>query len=271
MRGSRAPVPLSMTLALLAGVAALAGSSAGSAQPARAAPAAERAARESAPIDMTGTWVSIVNEDWRWRMVTPPKGDTTSVQPLNAQGRAAAEAWDPAQDGSCKAYGAPALLRMPTRLRVSWETADIMKLETDAGRQTRRLVFNERAAGEGDTAASPSLQGVSRAEWQRTLPRVAALGAGPPAGAAPPGGSLKVVTTDLAPGWLRRNGVPYSERTTLTEYFDRFAAPNGAEWLVVTTIVEDPTYLTGRFITSSHFRREANDSKWSSKPCRSEP
>jgi hypothetical protein len=258
-------------LALLAGIAVLGGSNVASAQRARATAAAERPARESAPFDMTGTWVSIVNEDWRWRMVTPPKGDTTSVQPLNAQGRAAAEAWDPAEDGSCKAYGAPALLRMPTRLRVSWESADVLKLETDAGRQTRRLLFENLGSADADQSTPASLQGVSRAEWHRTLPRVAALGAGPAAGAPPPGGSLEVRTTNLAPGWLRRNGVPYSERTTLTEYFDRFTAPNGAEWLVVTTIVEDPTYLTGRFVTSAHFRREANDAGWRPKPCRSEP
>jgi hypothetical protein len=75
----------------------------------------------------------------------------------------------------------------------------------------------------------------------------------------------------LLPGWLRRNGVPYSERTALTEYFDQFAAPNGVQWLVVTTVVEDPTYLTGRFVTSTHFRREQDASKWSPKSCRSEP
>ena len=237
------------------------------AQPRPGAAPAPQPPRDSAPFDMTGTWVSIVNEDWRWRMVTPPKGDTTSVQPLNAQGRAATEAWDPAQDGSCKAYGAPALLRMPTRLRISWEGADVLKIETDAGKQTRLLRFAQAAA---PSAAAPSLQGDSRAEWQRSLRRVSGLGP-PPPGPPPPGGSLKVTTTNLSAGWLRRNGVPYSERTTLTEYFDQFAAPNGAEWLVVTTIVEDPTYLTGRFVTSSHFRREPNASKWSPKPCRSDP
>jgi hypothetical protein len=76
------------------------------------------------------------------------------------------------------------------------------------------------------------------------------------------------VTTNLRPGWLRRNGVPYSERTTVTEYFDRFPAPDETEWMVVTTIVEDPAYLAGRYITSSHFRREADASQWSPRPCR---
>lgn len=257
--GVRAALPLACALATL-GVGAPAG-----AQP-RGAPAPQ-APRDAAPFDMTGTWVSIVNEDWRWRMGTPPKGDTTSVQPLNAQGRAAAEAWDPSEDGSCKAYGAPALLRMPTRLRISWEGTDVLKLETDAGKQTRLLRFASPAAA---PAAPPSLQGDSHAQWQRSSRRVSGLGP-PPPGPPPPGGSLQVTTTSLAPGWLRRNGVPYSERTTLTEYFDEFAAPNGAQWLVVTTIVEDPTYLTGHFVTSSHFRREPNASKWSPKPCRSDP
>lgn len=231
-----------------------------------------RPAREAAPFDMTGHWVSIVNEDWRWRMVTPPKGDYTSLTMLSPQGRALADDWDPAQDGSCKAYGAAGLLRMPTRLHIEWESDEILKLATDAGLQTRLLRFRGAAsaaqsgAGTAATPAPgpPSLQGDSTAEWQLPMRR------GPPrSGAAPPpGGSLKVVTTNLSPGWLRRNGVPYSERTTLTEYFDRFEAPNGDQWLVATTIVEDPVYLTGRFVTSSHFKREPDDSNWNPKPCR---
>ena len=69
-------------------------------------------ARAGAPVDLTGTWVSVVTEDWRWRMVTPPKGDLTSV-PLNPTGRKIAESWDPVTDGSCRAYGAAAVMRMP--------------------------------------------------------------------------------------------------------------------------------------------------------------
>lgn len=221
-------------------------------------------AREGAPIDLTGFWVAIVNEDWRWRMVTPPKGDYTSVQPLNAAGRAVADQWDPATDGSCRAYGAAALLRMPTRLHIEWESDDVLVLRSDAGQQTRRLEF----AGPGEvSAAGPSLQGDSMAEWVYKLP---------PAGRRAPAagqerfgdGHLTVHTSNLKPGWLRRNGVPYSDRTSVTEHFDRFAAPNGDEWFVVTTIVEDPVYLNGPFITSSHFRREPDDSNWNPRPCR---
>ncbi len=219
--------------------------------------------RAMAPIDLAGTWVSIVNEDWRWRMVTAPQGDFPGI-PLNEQGRKVAAAWNPAADGSCLAFGAPALLRMPTRVRISWENDRTLTLETDNGQQTRRFYFDGPAP-----SGARSLQGRSAAEWQRPLPRpnpfgISAPGA-PPAG---PGGALKVVTTNLRAGWLRRNGVPFSERATVAEYFDRFPSPDGAEWFVVTTIVDDPVYLAGRFITSSHFRKEPDGSTWNPRPCK---
>ena len=208
----------------------------------------------SAPIDVTGYWVAVVNEDWRWRMVTPPKGDVTSV-PLNPAGTKAASAWNPETDGSCLAYGAAGLLRMPTRLHITWENPTTLKIETDAGQQTRRLHF-DRGAPPGPR----SLQGHSVAEWER---------GGGGRGAPPPvGGTLKVTTTNLTAAWLRRNGVPYSENAAMTEYFDRFATPPGDEWLAVTTLVNDPTYLTAEFYTSSHFKREPDGTKWSPAPCK---
>ncbi len=230
------------------------------AQPAaRQPPATPRAA---APIDLTGQWVAIVNEDWRWRMVTPPKGDYASV-PLNDEGRRVADTWTEAQDGGCEAYGAAALLRMPTRLRVRWQGDDALVIETDAGRQTRSLAFGAPAAG-----APRSLQGQSTAKWvtpARAAGGPGLVGAG--GGGAQRGGYLEVKTTNLTPGWLRRNGVPYSEDAVVTEYFARFAAPNGDEWLMVTTIVDDPRYLTQRYITSSHFRREAQGGRWNPRAC----
>ena len=214
----------------------------------------------SAPIDITGTWVAIVNEDWRWRMVTPPKGDYASV-PLNEAGRKVADTWDTSKDGLCEAYGAAGLMRMPTRLNITWENPTTIKIDTDAGRQTRRLLFDATQ----QPAGAPTLQGHSVAEWERIG---GGRGGGGRGGAAPQGGSLKVVTTNMKAGWLRRNGVPYSDKAVLTEHFDRFAAPNGDEWLVVTSIVSDPAYLTADFITSSHFRKEPNASKFSPTPCR---
>jgi hypothetical protein len=219
--------------------------------------------RASAPIDLTGVWVSIVNEDWRWRMITAPRGDFPGL-PLSPAGRAIAMAWDPKTDGSCKAFGAAAVMRMPSRVRISWADDTTLKIETENGQQTRLLHF-----GAGPGPGAPSLQGDSAAAWQRTLPPNNPFGINFPGGPPPPpGGSLRVVTTNLSGGWLRRNGVPYSEKTTVTEFFDRFPAPDGSEWFVVTTQVVDPEYLLGRLVTSSHFRREPDASKWAPKPCR---
>ena len=80
-------------------------------------------------------------------------------------------------------------------------------------------------------------------------------------------GSLKVVTTDMRPGYLRRNGVPYSGDAVLTEFFDRTDEPNGDAWLIVTSTLEDSTYLTQPLMTSTHFKREADGSKWHARPC----
>ena len=225
-----------------------------------AAPGAQPPAtpRSRAPIDLTGYWVSIVNEDWRWRMVTPDKGDVASV-PLNPEGIKAANAWDPASDGSCLAYGAAGLMRMPTRLNITWQDDKTIRIDTDAGQQTRRLMFDAPPA-----PAQKSLQGYSVAQWEPVLQP--ARGGGPQQ--VPTFGNLKVTTTNLSGGWLRRNGVPYSANATLTEYFDRFKAPNNEEWLVVTTIVSDSKYLLQDFVTSSHFRKEPNNANWVPSRCK---
>lgn len=217
-------------------------------------------AQAIAPIDLTGYWVSLVTEDWRWRMVTPPKGDYPSI-PLNPEGRRVAATWDPARDAAageqCRAYGAAAIMRMPTRLHVTWETPATLRFDTDAGTQTRLLHFDGGVAlpGEG------TWQGVSRASWEFAGGRAPRVG-GPSAG-----GNLKVVTTRLRPGYLQRNGVPYSADAVVTEYVYRTQEPNGDSFLIVTTVVEDPRYLATRFARSSHFKREADGARWTPTPC----
>ena len=235
--------------------------------------------RAGAPIDLTGNWVSLVTEDWAYRMLTPAKGDYMSV-PTNEAGAAIADAWDLDRDNAageqCRAFGAAALMRIPTRLQIAWEDDFTLKIDTDAGTQTRLVHFSsegrkplttlmlERPSGE------PTWQGYSVAEWENrgiTSGVFARLSRRTEDPEAPAGGTLKVVTTGMRSGYLRANGVPYSEDAVLTEYFDRFTAPRGEEWFVVTTIVEDPTYLNQPYITSSHFRKEPDASKWSPTPC----
>lgn len=246
-------------------------------QAAQPAPQPPRAPRAAAPIDLTGTWVAVINEDWRYRMVIPSRGDYASV-PLTDAARAIADAWDPERDkaegNACKAYGAGNIMRMPTRLQIAWADDRTLRVETDAGKQVRTLVFTgggpiqvtqqlatggddnrpdarrqqaERSENAGGAVQAPrSLQGSSRAEWERS--------------------NLKVITQNLLPGYLRRNGVPYGENAVVTEYYYRYAA-FGEEWLTVSTVVEDPQYLRLPFLTSSNFKKEADNSRWSPADC----
>ena len=238
--------------------------------------------QQQAPIDLTGWWVSVVTEDWRWRMVTPPKGDYASL-PLNDEARKVADAWDPAKDeregNACKAYGGAAIMRVPTRLHITWQDASTLKIDTDAGTQTRILRF-----GDVGNDVPASWQGRSKASWE-FLGQVQNAGRGPGGGfgggrgganapggggapaAAPRFGSLKIVTDRLKAGYVRKNGVPYSENAVVTEFFDRHKENNGDEWLTVTTMVDDPKYFNTQYVTSSGFKKEADGSKWRATPC----
>jgi len=225
--------------------------------------------RAAAPIDITGNWVSVVTEDWRWRMLTPKKGDTSSI-PVSPEGKKIADAWDPAKaaaDG-CKAYGAAAIMRVPGRLKISWQDDNTLKIETDAGQQTRLLQFAKDApstsSGQAKPPATRTWQGFSAAEWEK-IPQPGGLGVSLQQ-APPRTGTLKVVTTNLRAGYLRKNGVPYSEDTRVTEYFDRFSA-YGTDWLTVLTAVDDPKYLSQQYLTSTHFKREPDTSRWSPSRC----
>ena len=225
--------------------------------------------RISAPFDMTGYWVSLVTEDWRYRMFTPPKGDYQGI-PLNAEGRRVADTWDPARDEAaaeqCRSYGAANIMRVPERLHITWQDDQTLKLETDAGNQTRLLYFGIPTGQGGDW------QGISKASWDSDA------GFGLPAQrfdaqfgqfGKPVGSSLKVVTTKLRPGYLRKNGVPYSADAVMVEYFDRVVEPNGDTYLVVTITVEDPKYLAQPYMTSTSFRKQPDASGWKPKPCTS--
>ena len=218
--------------------------------------------RAAARIDITGYWVSLITEDWRHRQFTPPKGDYLSV-PLSEAGRRAADAWDPAKDDAageqCKAYGAAGLMRIPGRLHITWQDDNTLKLEADAGTQTRLFHFA------GPEPAGGDWQGASMASWDYPRPPIQGFfgGFGPP----PPGGSLRVVTTKMRPGYFRKNGVPYSAQTVMTEYFDRFDVPGGDTILLVTTEVNDPQYLSQPFWTTTHFKKQNDAAGWNPTPC----
>jgi len=231
--------------------------------------------RAEAPIDLTGTWVSVVTEDWAYRMLTPAIGDTMSV-PVNEAAIAVTNNWDLEADNAngmqCRAFGAARIMRVPTRLQISWEDDYTLRIDTDAGSQTRLLNFSSEGRRPllsmmlQEANRERSWQGYSVADWENIM-----INRGPSFNrterAPPAGGALKVITSQMQPGYLRPNGIPYSEDAILTEYFNRFTPPLGDEWFVVTTIVDDPTYLEMPYVTTTHFRRESDNSKWNPTPC----
>ena len=263
MHWSRRIVPV---LALIAGLAfpLSVGAQRGGAA---AAGAPLPAARTIAPKDLTGTWVSVVAEHWHLRMLVPPKGDF-SMLPLNAEARRIAGQWDPAKepagDDQCKSYGAAAIMRVPGRLRIQWTDENTLRMDIDSGGQTRLFHFGDAAAA----TQAPSWQGYSVANWEG-IPaaelRARKTGSGEDLRAG-----LRVITTRMRSGYLRKNGIPYSEDARLEEHVDRFKEPNGDDWIVVDSIVTDPRYLTGPYITSVAFKKIPDGQGWDPTPCRAD-
>lgn len=196
----------------------------------------------------------------------PPKGDYGGV-PLNKAARQIADAWDPAKDEAngtqCKSYGAAAPMRIPQKLHITGADDNTLRIDAEAGSQTRLLhfgastisnaaVFNKEAAWQGDSAA----------EWEITRQRRPPL---PEQNAS--AGSLKVVTTHMRPGYLRRNGVPYGEKAVMTEHFDVTSEPNGWRFILLTTQIDDPKYLTSIFLLNTPFRLLPDGAQWNPGPC----
>jgi hypothetical protein len=216
-------------------------------------------AREGAAIDLTGYWVSVISEDWKFRMVTPKKGVYDSLT-LNNEGRRVADTWDPTKDEAageqCRAYGAANIMRVPGRLHITWQDDNTLRIDTDAGTQTRLIRFSGAAPAAGIND-EPSWQGHSIGQWE--------YAAGARGG--PRTGSLKVVTSNLRQGYIRKNGAPYSARTVVTEYFDLNAMPNGDNWFTVTTKVEDPVYFARPYLTTTDFKKLPDAAGWKPVPC----
>lgn len=229
--------------------------------------------KASAPIDLTGYWVSIIVDEWRFR-VSPQKGDIPYL-PLNPAARQAANAWDPDKDEAegkqCKAYGAVGVMQRPGRLHITWEDDNTLRIDADAGTQTRMLHFGTPPAQRGE----PSWQGYSTAQWivnGRAMIDLGGVGFAPSGGGgrggnAPRGGSLKVTTNNLLPGYLRKNGVPYSGNAVLTEYFNRITGAQNDSYFSVTAMLEDATYLTQPFVRTYNFKKQADASGWDPTPC----
>jgi len=242
-------IRFTIALGLYAGVAVAQQPAPGSQGPATA--------KAAAPHDITGYWVAVVTEDWRYRMLTAKAGDYPGIN-LTPAAEKLANAWDPARDiaagNVCKAYGAGGLMRLPTRLHITWAADNVLSVETDAGKQKRLFKFG--AAQDG--AGAGTLQGVSKARWdlQRERPN------GPVVN-----GSLEVITNRMAPGYFRKNGVPYGEGANLTEYYEMVKEDNGDQYLIIISNLEDPANLAQPVLTSTNFKREPNGKLWDPADC----
>jgi hypothetical protein len=241
----------------------------GRARTAGVAPAAKsQSAREQAPYDLSGYWTSVITQNWQYRMIVPGPGEYADI-PINAKAKQLADAFrasaDTAAGKQCEAYGAALIMRLPEHLHIHWQDADVLRVDTDAGMQTRLLHFRAAAA---DASPEASWQGWSAAKW--VLAAAGGAGAGGAGAASAPQvhyGSLQVLTDHLLPGLLRKNGVPYSAETKLTEWWDLRVEPEGDQWLTITSTVVDPQYLQAPLIYDSIFQKEPDDSKWAPAPC----
>ena len=220
--------------------------------------------RAQAPYDITGYWVALVTDDWRYRMLTPPKGNADYV-PATPAARKLMEAWDPARDEAageaCRGYGAGGVMRLPGRLHITWVNDTTLQVETSAGTQTRTFTFAPAAAPGSQAPASapaaPSWQGTSVARWTFPISR----GRGPV-----PTAQMTVTTTGLRPGYVRKNGIPYGANAVITENFVRLA-DEGDEFLAVTVTVDDPVYFAPPYVKTYQFKKERDGSGWNPTPC----
>jgi hypothetical protein len=222
-------------------------------------------ARQAAPFDPTGYWVSIISQDWIYRMVVMRRGEYAGI-PINGRARAFADDWSREKDEAaglqCEAYGAAQIMREPERLHISWLDDNTLQVQTDSGMQTRLLYFHSTPR---QRDAPPSRQGFSQAHWElhKSVDVIGGRHLGPP----PHHGRLEVSTTNMLAGLLRKNGVPYSDQTTMSESWVLNREDDGAQWLVDTYTLHDPVYLSTPYVLSSVFLKEPDDSKWHPTPC----
>jgi hypothetical protein len=224
-----------------------------------------KSARAIAPVDLSGYWVSVVTQDWRFRMTVPGKGEYAGI-PINERAKAAADAFDGEKEEkaghACDAYGAGLVMRNPGRLHITWEDENTLRVEADAGQQTRLLRFGQSPPG----TVEASRQGRSTAKWQ--IHQIVAP-FGPPIRipGAKDQGYLQVSTDSLLPGLLRKNGVPYGSRASMNEYWEVYTMPGGRQLLVLSSRFSDPEYLREDYMFNPIFVKEPDGSKWSPTPC----
>jgi hypothetical protein len=153
-------------------------------------------------------------------------------------------------------------MRLPSRVHITWQDDRTLKVDIDTGMQTRLFHF-----GRGEPQGARSWQGWSTASWQFSGTTEQFYPGPTSLGQIKRAGSLRVDTNNLRAGYLRKNGVPFSENAFMTEYYNLIVENDGNQYLVIQTFVADPRYLTAHFVRTMQFKREPDGSKRNPVPC----
>jgi len=189
----------------------------------------------SAQVDLSGEWGQKMHEEAPERGHGPEIGDYTGL-PINDQARMRADTWDAEKwteiEHECEPHPADYAPRGPGNMR-AWPDLDPLTQEITAWHTTlmwmlpQRTIYMDGRPHPPEYAAH-TWNGFSTGEWE--------------------GDMLKVFTTQMKEGWLRRNGVPRSDQATMVEYFIRHG-----DFFTLVSLVKDPAYLTERFIRTSNW------------------
>jgi len=189
-----------------------------------------------AQMDFAGEWAPVQDED---NTGNPHIGEFIGI-PMSEAGRLRSEAWSSSYmtlpEWQCRPHGAMYISRGPSQVRIWKEVDPVSRQITAWHAEWLRSIDNPYYM---DGRARPSelaphtWGGFSTATYE--------------------GEMLKITTTHLKEDYYRRNGVPSSDRATLTQYWIR-----RGDYLTWVTIAYDPIYLTEPMIRSSEYRLALN-------------
>jgi hypothetical protein len=190
----------------------------------------------AAEVDLAGEWTPLYHEDAPERVPGPELGNYTGL-PLNDAARQRADSYDPdrisvVQEYQCRPHSADYSLRGLGNLRISKEVDSAT--QRTAAYRTRMFAWdNERTIYMDGRPPPPAnapytWQGFSTGKWQ--------------------GNTLVITTTHLKPNYLRRNGIPRSDRATLTEHWIRHG-----DYLTIVSVVVDPAFLSEPLVRSQNW------------------
>ena len=187
------------------------------------------------PMDLSGEWAPLFHEDQLERIPGPDIGDYLGL-PINEAARLHGDSWDASlltlPEHQCKPHPADYSPRGPANLRI-WreidhDTQDLIAIHTHISwQQPERTIWMDGRPHPPDYAAH-TWQGFSTGKWD--------------------GDMLTVTTTHLKMGWIRRNGIPRSDKAVLTEHFVRHD-----NVLTLISVIDDPIYLSEPFVRTTNW------------------